>query len=185
MKSATSGQENSASVSVFIWTETFLDPAKESLPVHGFPSARMFAFLFWKTTCSRCVELTVALPHCIRKVTLHCIPATQHDEGNQKWGACIYGTFNRCNSKWGHCVFLKDCWESKLCFRCLPESSIMSLSSLISRYSHREAGYRLCIVDDYMNLDFFFLSNLNGFGNPRSPSCFVTQRGVFSILLES
>lgn len=115
----------------------------------------MFAFLFSKTTCLRCVELIVALPYCVRKVTPHCIPATQHDEGNQKWGAHIYGTFNRCNCKCGHCVFLKDCWESKLCFWCLPESHIMSLSSLINRYSYRESGYGLCIVDDFMNLFFF------------------------------
>lgn len=56
----------------------------ERITVHGFPLARMFTSLFSKATCSRCVELIVALPCCIRKVTLHCIPATQHDEGNQK-----------------------------------------------------------------------------------------------------
>lgn len=38
--------------------------------------------------------------------------------------------------------------------------AIISLSSLISRYSYEESGYRLCIVDDYMNLDYYFFNHI-------------------------
>jgi len=151
MKSVTSGQENRANAPVFIWTETFW-----TLLVHGFPLARTFAFPFQTPTRSSRVAVIAALPRCVGRVTPHCAPATQHDEGNEKRGARSYGTTDRCHSKFGHYVCLKDCWKSKSCICCLPESCIMSLSSLISRYSYRQSVYRLCIVDDYMNLDFFF-----------------------------
>lgn len=66
-----------------------LDPLKES-QAHGFPLACISTSLFSKAACSKCVEVTTALPYSIRKVTLRCIPETQRDEGSQKRGFYIY-----------------------------------------------------------------------------------------------